>query len=282
VELWKVSVFRRAPHADEGHPPPLPTLRSHDTRWWHRLPSKLRKLLALTSELLQAPEERVLIFTQWLSHVRLILSCLQRAHIPALSMSSELAHSMTSLSRFGTEGQPRVLLLSSQYHASGVNLQMARNLIIVHPCEARARHTYHPAAPLTTTSLADCTPSASCPEAVSYAALRAYELQAVGRIRRYPQLKPCRVFRLYSEGSVEESLYSGLYSGRNSLDTRAQELWESLCTGMVRLAEVTDDRGSMSLTISPLAIKTRDNLKHAPYEHIGVARSKWTSQSWSF
>ena len=121
-----------------------------------------------------------------------IEACLEQAGLQALSMSFDLARSMAALRSFGREGAPRVLLLSSQYHASGVNLQAARNLILVHPY---------------------CTPSASCPEAVSYTALRAYEMQAIGRVRRYPQQKACRVFRLYAEGSVEQSLYSGLYNG---------------------------------------------------------------------
>ena len=107
-------------------------------------------------------------------------------------MSTDLSHSMASLRRFGKRGEPRVLLLSSQHHDSGVNLQIARNLIIVHPY---------------------CTPSAASPEAVSYTALRAYELQAIGRVRRFPQTRACRVYRLFAEGSVEQSLYSGLYGG---------------------------------------------------------------------
>ena len=93
----------------------------------------------------------------------------------------------------------QVLVLSSQHHASGINLQVARNLIVVHPY---------------------CTPSATGPEDVSFSQLRAYEQQAIGRIRRFPQTKPVRVWRLFSKDTVEEGLYRGGFTtapapGRN-------------------------------------------------------------------
>ena len=140
-------------------------------------------------------------------------------------MSGELAHCMRCLARFGREPDaPRVLLLSSQHQclaapgpnrrecmgaghrplatarhrptrarlrarsASGINLQCARNLIVVHPY---------------------CTPSAGEPEDVSFAALQAFEAQAIGRIRRYPQTQTVRVHRLFAAESVEEGLYRG-------------------------------------------------------------------------
>ena len=69
-----------------------------------------------------------------------------------------------------------------------LDLQVARNLIIVHPF---------------------CTPSAADPEDVSFASLQAFEQQAIGRIRRYPQKETVRVYRLFAAESVEEGLYSG-------------------------------------------------------------------------
>ena len=99
---------------------------------------------------------------------------------------------MRSLAAFGRDDTaPRVLLLSSQHHASGINLQVARNLIIIHPY---------------------CTPSASDPEDVSFGSLQAFEQQAIGRIRRYPQENTVRVYRLFATESVEEGLYRGGYA----------------------------------------------------------------------
>ena len=31
---------------------------------------------------------------------------------------------------------------------------------------------------------------------------------AVGRVRRFPQTKPCRLYRLYARGTVEDELYA--------------------------------------------------------------------------
>ena len=94
---------------------------------------------------------------------------------------------MRCLSRFGSAGAPRVLVLSSQHHASGINLQCATSLIILHPY---------------------CTPTAADPSDISYAQLAAYEAQAVGRIRRYPQTRTVRVYRVFAQGTIEESLYA--------------------------------------------------------------------------
>ena len=92
--------------------------------------------------------------------------------------------------RFGGAGEPRVLVLSSQHHASGINLQCARNLVLLHPY---------------------CTPSATYPEAVRYHDLAAFERQAIGRVRRYPQQQLVRVWKLVCAGTVEQALGRGLY-----------------------------------------------------------------------
>ena len=34
------------------------------------------------------------------------------------------------------------------------------------------------------------------------------EAQAVGRIRRYPQTRTVRVYRVFAQGTIEESLYA--------------------------------------------------------------------------
>lgn len=137
--------------------------------------------------------EHVLIYTQWLAHVEHVGAVLEAANLPCLRMSGDLTACMRCLQAFGQRGQPRILVLSSQHHASGLNLQIARNLIMIHPY---------------------CTPSASAPEDVSFAQLRAYEQQAIGRIRRYPQVKPVRVWRLFGKDSVEEGLYRGGFAAR--------------------------------------------------------------------
>lgn len=45
--------------------------------------------------------------------------------------------------------------------------------------------------------------------------MRAYELQAIGRVRRFPQKRLVRVYRMLAQGSVEEGLYGGMYGGQS-------------------------------------------------------------------
>jgi len=152
------------------------------------LPSKLQRLLSLLQELLASgPEERILVYTQWATHVVYLQDVLQQQGISSLALVGELRETMDVLSRFGCEGEARVLLLSSQRHSSGINLQMARHVVIVHPY---------------------CTPTATSQESISRLQMLAFEAQAIGRVRRYPQKKTVHVHRLFAVGSVEEELYA--------------------------------------------------------------------------
>ena len=83
-----------------------------------------------------------------------------------------------------------MLLLSSQNHASGINLQCARHVLILHP--------YGPEGGLQGAA----TPASHLAEA------RSYEEQAVGRVHRYPQQQTVYAHRLCVVGTLEERLYS--------------------------------------------------------------------------
>jgi len=156
---------------------------------WEALPSKLQHLLGLLREILASgAEERVLVFTQWAAHVDHLREELGRQGVQTLALIGELSETMDALSRFGRQGEARVLLLSSQRHSSGINLQVARHVVIVHPY---------------------CTPTASSQDSISRAQMLAYEAQAIGRVRRYPQRRPVHIYRLFASGSIEESLYAG-------------------------------------------------------------------------
>ena len=98
-------------------------------------------------------------------------------------------------------GRRRVLVLSSQHHASGINLQCARHVILIHPY---------------------CTPSATYPEAVSFASLKAHEQQAIGRVRRYPQTRTVRVHRLFAADTVEALLYRGGYAAEGAAAAQSE------------------------------------------------------------
>lgn len=156
---------------------------------WAELTTKQQRLLVLVRELLDSgADERIVVFTQYVAHVALLCRLLADVGVPALALGGPLEEGMAALRAFGTEGAPRVLVVSSQRHASGTNLQCARNVVIVHPY---------------------CTPTATGRHSVAQRHTAAYEAQAVGRVRRFPQRREVRVFRLYAEGTIEEELYSG-------------------------------------------------------------------------
>jgi len=161
---------------------------SHIGAAWEILPSKLQRLITMLREILSAgAEERALVFTQWAVHVTYLHDVLERHGVQCLALVGELEDTMDALRRFGQPDEAcRVLLLSSQRHSSGINLQAARHVIIVHPY---------------------CTPTASSRESISRAQMLAFEAQAIGRVRRYPQQRPVHVHRLFAAGTVEEDLY---------------------------------------------------------------------------
>merc|ERR1719401_107201 len=176
-----------APPADDGDG--TVALRSQRQTPWERAPSKLQRLLSLLREILASgPEERVLVFTQWAVHVTHLQEILAQQGVETLALVGELRETMDALRRFGRPSEPRVLLLSSQRHSSGINLQVARHVIIVHPY---------------------CTPTASSQESISREQMLAFEAQAIGRVRRYPQRQTVYVYRLFAAGTVEEGLYGG-------------------------------------------------------------------------
>ena len=117
-----------------------------------------------------------------------LASVLRDADIACLTLGESLPDSIAALQAFGRSDAPRVLLMSSQRHASGINLQCARHVVIVHPY---------------------CTPTARTVRQLSLNEMAAYERQAVGRVRRYPQQRQVEVYRFVAPGTVEEEIYSG-------------------------------------------------------------------------
>lgn len=151
--------------------------------------SRIHALVALLRSLLASgPDERVLVFAQWAAHVDHLACVLATAGVPSLTLGSSLPQSMAALQAFGRPNQPRVLLMSSQRHASGINLHMARHVVIVHPY---------------------CTPTARSARQISLGELASYERQAVGRVRRFPQTRLVEVYRFVAPGTIEEEVYAG-------------------------------------------------------------------------
>merc|ERR1712124_37319 len=82
---------------------------------------------------------------------------------------------------------PRLMLLSLEESASGTNLTAANHVLIVHPMEATSRE-----------------------EAV------AFEMQAVGRVRRPGQQRKIHIWRFVTVGTIEQQI----------TEDHQKELWE--------------------------------------------------------
>ena len=151
--------------------------------------SRVRVLVGMLRAILDSgDDERVLVFAQWAAHIQYLATTLQAAGVAYLTLGSSLSESMRSLQAFGQPGQPRVLLMSSQRHASGINLQMARHVVILHPY---------------------CTPTARNARQLSTNEMASYERQAIGRVRRFPQQRQVEVYKLFAPGTVEEEVVTG-------------------------------------------------------------------------
>jgi hypothetical protein len=152
------------------------------------LPQKLVKLVELLKEL---RDEKVLVFVQWSANLHYLKEMLAEQGISALALEGDLTTTMDALRCFSRpvdeDSSSNVLLLSFQRHASGINLQFCRHVVILHPY---------------------CPETASDLAFVSMQKFRAYETQAIGRVRRYPQTGTVRVYRFFAACSVEEEIYS--------------------------------------------------------------------------
>ena len=175
--------------------------------------AKTTALVALIVDILKtAPGDKIVVFAQWPETVAAMAGAVQaaaaaeaRKHAAkgvdkfeivlrpndAVTLLGDAMSRARALAQFQNSDSdtPRVLFVSYQHHASGLNLHVANRVIVAHPYASRFS-------------------SPNAPELVSLRHAAAYERQAIGRVRRYPQTKPCYLYRLYALGTVEEELYA--------------------------------------------------------------------------
>merc|ERR1719281_425418 len=114
----------------------------------------------------------MICFVQWEDLKRKIGAALQEFGIEHLTLHGSVWARRAALVKFQYEADsPRMLLLSLEESASGTNLTAANHVLIVHPMEATSRE-----------------------EAV------AFEMQAIGRVRRPGQLRKIFVWRFVTIG----------------------------------------------------------------------------------
>jgi len=134
------------------------------------------------------PECKSICFVQWEDLKRKVSSALEEFGVEHITLQGSVWARQTALRRFQYElDGPRMLLLSLEESASGTNLTAANHVLIVHPMEAESRE-----------------------EAV------AFEMQAMGRVRRPGQQRKIYIWRFVTMGTIEQEI----------TEDHQRELWE--------------------------------------------------------
>jgi len=134
------------------------------------------------------PQSKIICFVQWEDLNHKLSSALEEFGVQHLTLRGSVWARRAVLTRFQFEDDsPRLLLLSLQESASGTNLTAANHVIIMHPMEA-----------------------ATCEEAV------AFEMQAVGRVRRPGQQRKIHIWRFVTVGTIEQQI----------TEEHQKDLWE--------------------------------------------------------
>jgi len=131
---------------------------------------------------------KLICFVQWEDLKRKISSALEEFGVQHITLQGSVWARRAALMKFQYQKDSlRMLLLSLQESASGTNLTAANHVIIVHPMEAASRE-----------------------EAV------AFEMQAVGRVRRPGQTRKIHIWRFVTMDTIEQRL----------TEEHQKELWE--------------------------------------------------------
>jgi len=168
------------------------------------------------------PDCKIICFVQWEDLKRKIGTALAEFEVEHLTLGGSVWARRAALRKFQFEADsPRMLLLSLEESASGTNLTASNHVIMVHPMEAATRE-----------------------EAV------AFEMQAVGRVRRPGQQRKIHIWRFVTVGTIEQQI----------TEEHRRELWErqhaagsQLQPNLVGLGEDSDVDALEAAEVRPTA-----------------------------
>ena len=142
------------------------------------LPRK-RKLTALPHRNTIPEDERILIFVQFPDLTTKVAEALTAHKIAFLEIKGSASMKSKNLEKFQNNGKERVLLLNvMDESASGANLTSANHVIFLSPLLTQTQEIYE-----------------------------ACETQAIGRVRRYGQLKHVNIWRFFSLNTIDVEIY---------------------------------------------------------------------------
>ena len=129
------------------------------------------KIAAVVSRLIDQPDRRTLVFSQWTSFLDLIEQALSAAALTHSRIDGSTVNRSQVVADFQTEGGPQVLLMTLKAGGVGLNLTAAEQVFIMDPW-------WNPAT----------------------------EEQAAARVDRIGQTKPVFIYRVIASNSVEEKI----------------------------------------------------------------------------
>ncbi|KAI0372611.1 hypothetical protein BV20DRAFT_1119632 [Pilatotrama ljubarskyi] len=139
---------------------------------------KLEKIMELIKKTIPK-DERVLIFVQFPDLTAKVAEALQSYRVPFLEIKGSASQKSKNLEKFQNDSEERVLLLNvMDESASGANLTSANHAIFISPLLAPTQEIYD-----------------------------ACETQAIGRLRRYGQLKHVKIWRFLSLDTIDVEIY---------------------------------------------------------------------------
>jgi len=153
----------------------LPAAQDRGVAYEGDFGSKITALVGRLKEICSKGEKAV-VFAQWQDLIFKIHVALIKFGVPGAVLAGGAFDRASVLQRFESPDLP-VLLLSLEDSASGTNMAHANHVLLVHPMVA-----------------------ASAEEQ------RAYEAQAIGRVRRWGQCRRVQVWRYVMEGTIEADL----------------------------------------------------------------------------
>ena len=174
----------------ELKPPEQRNGKSSTPKHGSKLCAVIRRLRQICSD----PEAKVLVFLQWAMLESKVAAALNEQGMPflRLPLKGKAGHAGQVFRQFQEGKEARVLILSLDSAAAGSNLTAANHVMFVHPMNA---------------------------ETVEVA--KAYERQALGRVRRIGQKKDVHVWRFVTKDTVEEhiwKLHMGWHRGGLNVD----------------------------------------------------------------
>ncbi|CDO78139.1 hypothetical protein BN946_scf184710.g4 [Trametes cinnabarina] len=139
---------------------------------------KLEKIMELIKKTIPK-DERVLIFVQFPDLTAKVAEALHSYKVPFLEIKGSASQKSKNLEKFQNDSEERVLLLNvMDESASGANLTSANHAVFISPLLAPTQEIYN-----------------------------ACETQAIGRLRRYGQLKHVKIWRFLSLDTIDVEIF---------------------------------------------------------------------------